>query len=83
MACPNLPLGVNNSVSPHTRKASILFYFFLPNSRNCLELILHRHSLCKMNKCVVFLMHGQYDNAHTINNLIEDYCQSFIPLRKR
>ena len=57
MTSSNLPLCVNKRVSPHTRKASILFYlFFLPNSRDCLELILHRHSLCLMNKCVFFLM---------------------------
>ena len=56
MASSNLPLGVNKRVSPHTRKASILFYFCLPNSLDCLELILHRHSLCWMNKWVFFLM---------------------------
>lgn len=31
-------------------------FFFLPNSLDCLELILHWHSLCWMNKCVFFLM---------------------------
>ena len=40
----------------YEKSQHFVLFFFLPNSRDCLELILHWHSLCWMNKCVFFLM---------------------------
>ena len=39
----------------YEKSQHFVLFFFLPNSLDCLELILHWHSLCWMNKWV-FLM---------------------------